>query len=252
MQQFWKRKLLFFKSILLLFLDCNSNSVLVYVHELWTKGEFLHFISLLDVLFQQYILQLPEQNGSAWVSHIASQLEKYNDVLRKADQIWKAFLVALSVKHNSLLIEEGTIFLFASFSFHKWAISPKKNTWALKLFSAYLLQDTYSKFYCMTLCLRNLETEQHWENKNSSGCRIRGSSSQVASLEQRPGPLQWWESMKKTTDCKGSCSFNCFKQEGNYKKTECAFNCISWKPFHGIAIISGYKFGLFLYVIFLK
>lgn len=89
-------------------------SLTVYVHESWTKGEFLHFISLLDVTFQLYILQLPEQNGSAWVSHIASQLEKYNDVLRKADQIWKAFLVASRVKHNSLFIQRTT-FLFASF-----------------------------------------------------------------------------------------------------------------------------------------
>lgn len=62
-------------------------TLLVYVHESWAKGGFLHFISLLDVIFQQYILQLPEQSGSAWVSHIASQLEKYDDVLRKADQI---------------------------------------------------------------------------------------------------------------------------------------------------------------------
>lgn len=87
-------------------------NLLVYVHESWTKGEFLHLISLLDAIVQQYILQLPEQNASAWVSHIASQLEKYNDVLRKADQIWKAFLVASSVKHSSLFIQGRELYFY--------------------------------------------------------------------------------------------------------------------------------------------
>lgn len=147
MQHFWKRKLLFFKSILFLLLDCNSNSVLVYVHESWTKGEFLHFISLLDVIFQQYILQLPEQNASAWVSHIASQLEKYNDVLRKADQIWMAFLVALSVKHNSLFIQRRELYFYLHLSISTNEPFHQRKTWVLKLFSACLLQDSYSKFY---------------------------------------------------------------------------------------------------------
>lgn len=92
------------------------QTTLVYVHESQTKGEFLHFISLLDVIHQQYTLQLPKQNGSAWVSHIASQLEKYNDVLRKADQTWKAFLVASSMKHKSLFIQGRKIYLYLHLS----------------------------------------------------------------------------------------------------------------------------------------
>lgn len=59
----------------------------VYACESRTKGEFLGLMPALDVLYRPSILQLPEQNGSAGVSHVASQLEMCNDVLRKADLI---------------------------------------------------------------------------------------------------------------------------------------------------------------------
>lgn len=135
-------------------------TLLVYAHESWTKGEFLYLISLLDAIFQQYILQLPEQNGSAWISHIASQLEKYNDVLMKTDQIWTAFLVASSVEHNSLFIEERELYFYLHLSistnepFHQRKIHEFEN-----YFLPTSCRTPAASPTCMTLCLRNLETQ---------------------------------------------------------------------------------------------
>lgn len=139
-------------------------TLLAYACELWTKGEFLYLISLLDVIFQQYILQLPEQNGSALVSHIASQLEKYNDVLMKTDQIWMAFLVASSMKHNSLFIQGRELYFYLHLS-----ISTNEPFHQRKIheFDNYILptgcRTPVASPTCMTLCLRDLETEQHYE-----------------------------------------------------------------------------------------
>lgn len=188
MQHFLERELPFFKSILLLFFDCNSNYVSMS-HE-----QRVNFYIYFPVRHYTPTICIAPA-WAKWInrSQSYSQLEKYSNVLSKTDRIWKAFLVTLSVKHKSVFIQRRKYIWIYTLPLPQMShLTNEEYVGSKTIFCLLVDMTAIARLTCMTLWLRMKKYECRptpWENKNSPSCQIRNPGSQVSAFAQRAGPL---------------------------------------------------------------
>lgn len=166
----------------------------VYVHESRTKGEFLHFISLLDVIHTNNIycscLSKMDQPESvilllSWKSTMTS-LEK----LIRSERLFWCYRVQ-NINHRSYREEKHIcIFTFPL----PWTshLTKKEYPGSKTIFCLPVDKTAITRPTCMSLWLRMKKSGcrlTSWENNNTPSHQTRGPGSHMSSLVQRPGPL---------------------------------------------------------------